>query len=425
MRFELASTSVDRLVERIIEGPSRRSRQIRCGTARAARGKRRANLGAAAVVALCAAGPLLAEDAARESVVTSIDKQAWGHMPDGAAVNLYTLTNARGMTMRVSNYGGIIVSLTAPDRDGKFADVVLGYDHFEDYRKATPYFGAIIGRFGNRIAGGTFTLDGRTYTLATNNDPGGIPCHLHGGKIGFDKVVWDDEAMPKEDAAGLRLRYRSRDGEEGYPGNLDITVHYWLTNRNELRVEYEATTDAPTPVNVTQHSYFNLGGHDSGTILDHELMIAADHITPVDKGLIPTGATMSVAGTPFDFTKPTAIGARIDAQNEQLAFGGGYDHNFVLARWDGTLRSVAIVHEPKSGRMMEVLTTEPGVQFYCGNFLDGSNVGKGGHAYRHRSGFCLETQHFPDSPNQPAFPSTILRPGQTYRQTTVYRFSAR
>ena len=329
------------------------------------------------------------------------------------------------MTMRVSDYGCIIVSLTAPDRDGEFADVVLGYDHLADYIKATPYFGSVVGRYGNRIAAGKFTLDGKTYTLATNNEPGGIPCHLHGGNIGFDKVLWDAEGIVADDTVGLRLHYLSRDGEEGYPGNLDITVHYWLTNGNELRVEYEATADHATPVNLTQHSYFNLAGHDSGTILDHELMIAASRITPVDKGLIPIGEFMPVVGTPFDFTTPTAIGKRVNAEDEQIAFGLGYDHNFVLTRWDGKLRLAATVREPKSGRFMEVLTTEPGVQFYCGNFLDGSNVGKGGHAYQHRTGFCLETQHFPDSPNQPAFPSTILRPGEVYRHTTVYRFSTK
>lgn len=377
------------------------------------------------VAILGAASMTCASLAAEEKPVGSIAKQVWGQMPDGRTVHLYTLTNAKGMTMRVSDYGAIITALTAPDREGRMADVVLGYDKLADYVKATPYFGAAIGRYGNRIAGGKFTLDGKTYTLATNNDPGGIPCHLHGGKVGFDKVLWDAKGIVKEGAVGLKFHYLSRDGEEGYPGNLDITMYYWLTEAGELRVEYEATTDKATPVNLTQHSYFNLAGHDAGTILDHELMLAADRFTPVDKGLIPTGELAPVQGTPFDFTQPTAIGKRVSDKHEQLEFGLGYDHNFVLARWDGKLRLAATVHEPTSGRFMEVLTTEPGVQFYCGNFLDGTNVGKGSHAYQHRTGFCLETQHFPDAPNQPTFPSTILRPDETYHHVTVYRFSAK
>ncbi len=361
----------------------------------------------------------------QEKPVGSIVKSAWGQVPDGQTVHLYTLTNVGGMTMRVTDYGCIIVSLTAPDRGGKHADIVLGYDQLADYIKATPYFGSVVGRYGNRIAGGKFMLGGKTYTLATNNDPGGIPCHLHGGKVGYDKVVWDSEAIIAGGAVGIRFHYLSHDGEEGYPGNLDITVHYWLTDKDELRIEYKATTDQATPVNLTHHSYFNLGGHDSGTILDHELMIAADHITPVDKGLIPTGESLPVANSPFDFTRPTPIGKRVGADHEQIRFGLGYDHNFVLTRWDGKLRLAATMHEPTSGRFMEVLTTEPAVQFYCGNFLDGGNVGKGGHAYQHRTGFCLETQHFPDSPNQPTFPSTILRPGEVYRHTTIYRVSVK
>lgn len=355
----------------------------------------------------------------------SINKTVWGEMPDGRPVHLYEVRNARGMSMRVTDYGAIIVSLTAPDRDGKFADVVLGYDNLDDYFEATPYFGAVVGRYGNRIANGEFTLDGIAYQLATNNEPGGVPCHLHGGDVGFDKVLWDAEGVVRGDEVGVRFHYLSKDGEEGYPGNLDITMHYWLTSANELRIDYAATTDKATPVNITHHSYFNLGGHDSGTILNEELMIAADKITPVDKGLIPTGAIAPVKGTPFDFTEPTAIGKRVDADDEQLKFGLGYDHNFVLSRWDGKLRLAATVFEPKSGRFMEVLTTEPAIQFYCGNFLDGGNVGKGGHAYKHRTGFCLETQHYPDSPNHPEFPSTVLRPGERYHHETVYRFSVK
>jgi len=371
------------------------------------------------------AGTAVAGGGVREKPMGSIVKQSWGELPDGRPVHLYTLRNAPGMTLRVSDYGCIIVSLTAPGRAGQHADVVLGYDRLARYLKATPYFGSVVGRYGNRIAGGKFTLDGQTYSLATNNDPGGMPCHLHGGEVGFDKVLWDAEGIVRDQAVGLRFHYLSRDGEEGYPGNLDVTVHYWLTDARELRIEYRATTDRATPVNLTHHSYFNLGGHDSGAILDHELTIAANHITPVDQGLIPTGELLAVTGTPFDFRDPTPIGLRIEADHEQLRFGRGYDHNFVLSRCDGKLRLAATVYEPRSGRFMELLTTEPGVQFYCGNFLDGSNVGKGGHAYHHRTGLCLEAQHFPDSPNRPQFPSTILRPGEVYRQTTVYRFSGK
>ncbi len=354
----------------------------------------------------------------------SIEKRPWGQTRDGQQVQLYTLRNTGGMTMDVSDYGAIVVSLTAPDRDGRFADVVLGFDDLAGYLKDTPYFGAVVGRFANRIDEGRFILDSKAYTLATNNTPGGVPCHLHGGLKGFDKVLWGSEGLIRGQDAGVRFRYLSKDGEEGYPGNLDVVMHYWLTEGNELRIEYEATTDKPTPVNLTHHSYFNLAGHTSGPILDHVLMIAADQITPTDKGLIPTGELMSVAETPFDFRTPTPIGKRVGDDHEQLKYGLGYDHNFVLSRWDGKLRRAATVQEPKSGRFMEVLTTEPGVQFYCGNFLDGSHAGKGGHVYQHRTGFCLEAQHFPDSPNRPQFPSCILRPGEVYRQTTVYRFLA-
>ncbi|MBN2560803.1 MAG: galactose mutarotase [Phycisphaerae bacterium] len=378
------------------------------------------------VVGLAAAcGPAFAGVPKPAKPLASVEKHLWGRSPDGREVHLFTLANRNGATMQVTDYGCIVVSLTAVDRNGRFADIVLGYDRLQDYLEATPYFGAVVGRCGNRIANGKFTLDGKTYSLATNNEPGGVPCHLHGGKVGFDKVVWDADAVIKDGAVGVRFHHVSRDKEEGYPGNLDVTMHYWLSDENELRIEYDATSDQATPVNLTHHSYFNLDGHDSGTILNHELMIAADHITPVDKGLIPTGELMAVGETPFDFRQPTAIGKRVNADHEQLKYGLGYDHNFVLSHWDGKLRLAATVYEPRSGRFMEVLTTEPGVQFYCGNFLDGSNVGKGGYAYQHRTGFCLETQHFPDSPNKPAFPSTILRPGEEYRHTTVYRFSAK
>lgn len=348
-----------------------------------------------------------------------ITQEHFGMTPAGEPVTLFTLVNANGIRMRVMSYGAIILSLEVPDRDGKMADIVLGYDTLGDYLEDTPYFGAVVGRYGNRIGKGRFTLDGVEYKLATNNGPN----HLHGGRKGFDKVVW--QALPVKDAhrAGVKFSYVSPDGEEGYPGNLSVTMTYWLTSANELRIEYEATTDKPTPVNLTHHSYFNLAGHASGTILGHELMLNADRFTPVDEGLIPTGALRPVDGTPMDFRTPTAIGARIAADDEQLKFGGGYDHNWVLNRDDTALCLAARVYEPTTGRVLEVRTTEPGIQFYSGNFLDGSNVGKGGHAYQHRGGFCLEAQHFPDSPNKPDFPSTILRPGQKYTQTTVYRFA--
>ncbi len=372
-----------------------------------------------------AGGTAPAAPMTQEKGTASMTKQTWGQTKDGQAAHLYTLKSPTGMTVRVTDYGCTIVSLTAPDRNGRFDDIVLGFDRLEDYLEGSPYFGCIVGRYGNRIADGKFELDGKKYTLAKNNKPNGVPCHLHGGNKGYDKVVWDSEGVLRGDNAGVRFHYLSPDGEEGYPGNLDVTVWYWLTADNELRIEYEATTDRATPVNLTHHSYFNLGGHDSGTILDHELMIAADRITAVNKGLIPTGELMPVEGTPFDFRKPTAIGKRVNDDNEQLAYGPGYDHNFVMSRWDGKLRLVAVACEPKSGRCMEVRSTEPSLQFYCGNFLDGRYVGKGGHAYQHRTGFVIETQHYPDSPNHPEFPSTILRPGETYRQTVIYRFSAR
>jgi aldose 1-epimerase len=349
----------------------------------------------------------------------------FGKMPDGQPVSLYTLVNARGMKADITNYGGIIVRLYAPDRRGVLDDVVLGYDSLQAYLKATPYFGALIGRVGNRIAHGRFTLEGKTYDLATNNSPGGMRCHLHGGNVGFDKVLWEAEPFISHDAAGLRLTYRSADGEEGYPGNLLVTVTYSLDNENALKVKYAATTDKPTPVNLTQHSYFNLKGEGMGDILGHVLTIKASRMTPVNAGLIPTGAITPVADTPFDFTSPHAIGERVNASDQQIEFGGGYDHNWVLDRTSGELELAATVFEPVSGRTMEVWTKEPGIQFYCGNFLDGSAIGKRGHAYPFRGGFCLETQHYPDSPNQPGFPSIILQPGQTYATETVYRFGAK
>jgi aldose 1-epimerase len=345
--------------------------------------------------------------------------QEFGKSPDGQAVQVYTLINSQGMEARITNYGGTVVSLKTPDRNGSLADVVMGHDGVEGYA-GSPYFGALIGRYGNRIANGQFKLHGKTYELAKNNGPN----HLHGGIKGFDKVVWTAEPVTSEAGPGLSLTYVSADGEEGYPGTLNAKVVYTLTNDNALRIEYAATTDKPTVVNLTNHSYFNFKDAGATNILDHVMMINADSYTPVDKTLIPTGDLAPVEGTPFDFREPTAIGARIDQDNEQLKFGLGYDHNFVINRSAEGLGLAATVVEPTTGRRMEVLTTEPGVQFYSGNFLDGTVTGKGGTVYQKRAGFCLETQHYPDSPNQPQFPTTVLEPGQTYRTTTVYRFSA-
>ena len=342
----------------------------------------------------------------------------FGTTEDARAVQLYTLTNRNQMKVSITNFGGIVTELWVPDRDHTMGDVVLGYDSLSHYLAGSPYFGAIVGRYGNRIANGRFTLDGVEYELAVNNGPN----HLHGGERGFDKVVWDAVPYAEEDEAGVRLTYTSVDGEEGYPGNLTVSVTYALTD-DELRIHYALETDEATVANVTHHSYFNLAGHASGDILGHELMLFADRFTPVDEGLIPTGELRDVAGTPMDFRSAYAIGDRIDAGDEQIRFGGGYDHNWVLNGEAGTLRLAARVSEPTTGRVMEVLTTEPGVQFYAGNFLDGSNVGKGGARYAYRNGFCLETQRFPDSPNRPEFPSTVLHPGELYESITIYRFS--
>lgn len=347
-------------------------------------------------------------------------KEAFGKTGDGTPVDLYTLTNQNRIEVRAITYGGIIISLQVPDRHGKFDDIVLGYDSLDGYLAKTPYFGAIIGRYGNRIGKARFTLDGVEYGLAANNGPNA----LHGGLKGFDKVVWKAEPFERQDEAGVVFTYTSRDGEEGYPGNLSVKVTYTLTNKNELIFDYHATTDKATPVNLTNHSYFNLAGDGKRDVLGHEVMLNADHFTPVDKTLIPTGQIASVSGTPLDFTKPTAIGARIEQKDEQMVFGNGYDHNFVINRKGAGLALAARVFEPTTGRVLEVHTTQPGVQFYTGNFLDGSITGKGGHVYKRRIGFCLETQHFPDSPNQPNFPSSVLRPGKTYESRTVYRFSA-
>lgn len=356
---------------------------------------------------------------------TEIPMKTFGQLPDGRQAHLYTLENESGFRADISDFGGIVVNLLVPDRNGKTVDVSLGYSNAADYLKTSSYLGALIGRYGNRIADGKFTLDGETYTLATNNAPSGIPCSLHGGEVGFDKVLWSATPSVRDGNPTLELSYESRDGEEGYPGNLLVRVTYTVTPQNELRIDYEATTDKATPVNLTNHTYFNLHGEGEGTILDHVLMLRASKTTPVNAGLIPTGEIVAVAGTPFDFTEPRVIGDRIEAENEQLKLAGGYDHNWVVDKDGDELALIATVHEPKSGRFMEVLTTEPGVQFYSGNFLDGSTTGKSGKKYAKRSGFCLETQHFPDSVNHPQFPDTILRPGETLRSTTVYRFSAK
>lgn len=343
----------------------------------------------------------------------------FGHTTEGTAAQLYTLRNAKGLQVSITNYGGTITQLLVPDKAGHLSDIVLGFDSLEGYQspayfEAGPYFGALIGRYGNRIAGGRFRLNGREYSLATNNNGNA----LHGGTRGFDKVVWQAEPRISAEGPTLRLRYRSPDGEEGYPGNLDVVVVYILTHDNTLRIEYSATTDQATPVNFTNHTYFNLALGRSANVLGHEIQLAADRYTVVGEDQIPTGELRSVAGTPFDFTTPQPIGSQI------AQVPGGYDHNWVL-RPATKLRSAASVYEPTTGRTLDVETTEPGVQFYTGNFLDGSLTGKAGIVYGKHAGLCLETQHFPDSPNQPAFPNTILEPGQTLASTTVYRFGVR
>jgi aldose 1-epimerase len=348
-----------------------------------------------------------------------IAKQPFGTTKDGKAVDLYTLRNARGMEARICNYGGIVVSLRVPDRNGRFDDVVLGYDTLAEYEKQSPYFGCLVGRYGNRIAKGKFTLNGKQYTLATNNGPNA----LHGGLKGFDKVVWQARTYESKLGPALELRYLSVDGEEGYPGNLQVTAVYTVTEDNCLRLDYTATTDQDTVINLTHHSYFNLAA--KGDILRHEVYLNADKFTPVDSTLIPTGELRPVKGTPFDFTKTTPIGERINADDQQLKFGGGYDHNWVINKAPGQMGLMARVYEPTTGRVMEVSSTEPGLQFYTGNFLDGTLQGKGGWVYQFRHGFCMEPQHFPDSPNQPNFPSVVLKPGQVYRNTIAYCFKTK
>lgn len=344
----------------------------------------------------------------------------FGTLPDGRPVHQYTLENRSGASAQIIDYGAAVTSLKVPDRNGKLEDVVLGYDSLQGYVDGTSYFGAIVGRYGNRIGKGRFVLDGKEYQLTVNDGEN----HLHGGAVGFNKVLW--EAMPPDSGeASLRLQVVSKDGEEGYPGTVTLRVTYTLTDKNELRIDYEGTTDRPTILNPTQHSYFNLSGAFDRPILDHLLMIEADGVTPVGAGLIPTGRITDVANTPMDFRKPMAIGTHIDDPDAQLALGQGYDHNWVLRGAAGRVRKAAELYEAGSGRMMTVFTDQPGLQFYSGNFLDGSAKGKNGIAYGHRSGLCLETQAFPDTPNKPQFPSVTLRPGQVYRQTTLYQFSTK
>ena len=372
------------------------------------------------ILAVLMLGLAFATSSAARPQETKARKEVFGRTSSGETVELYSLKNSQGMEARVITYGGIIVSLKVPDRNGKFDDVVLGFDSLEGYLKEHPYFGALIGRYGNRIGKGRFVLNGKEYKLARNNGDN----HLHGGLKGFDKVVWKAKQVAGKEGSALELSYLSKDGEAGYPGNLSVTVTYTLTEAKELRIDYQATTDKDTVVNLTNHAYFNLAGQGAGDILGHQMMIAADRFTPIDSGLIPPGELQNVEGTPFDFRRPHTIGERIAANNEQLKFGKGYDHNFVVNGTHGKLRLAARVTEPQSGRVMAVHTTEPGIQFYCGNFLDGTLKGKAGKVYKQRYGFCLETQHFPDSPNKPGFPSVVLKPGSRYKTSTVYTFSA-
>jgi aldose 1-epimerase len=373
---------------------------------------------ACAAIAVLAAVPGWAQTAAG-SKGGRVEKSSFGTTKDGLAVDLYTLTNANGVVARIITYGALLTELHVPDRNGATADVVLGFRTLKGYESDHPYFGATIGRVANRIAKGKFKLNGQEYTLATNNGPN----HLHGGLKGFDKRVWKAQPVSVAGVPAVRFAYTSADMEEGYPGALTATVTYTLTHSNELRLEYTATTDKPTIVNLANHSYFNLAGEGQGTILDHELTIMADRFTPVDDTLIPTGEIASVRGTVMDFNRSTAIGARIKEVSGPAP--GGYDHNYVLSHGGGVLAMSATVREPKSGRVMEVLTSEPGVQLYTGNFLDGTITGKAGIAYQKNFGFCLETQHFPDSINHPNFPPVVLQPGRPFKSTTVYRFFAR
>jgi aldose 1-epimerase len=383
---------------------------------------RAARVGVAVLLAVATISLLgvSASDAAGSRGRLDVKRERFGTMPDGTPVHRYTLTNARGMEVKLITYGGAIQSLRVPDRHGRKANVTLGFSTLEGYLDPdNPYFGCITGRYANRIANGRFTLDGVTYQLARNNGPN----HLHGGNVGFDKRVWDAEVLRGKGSVGVRFHYVSPDGEENYPGALDTTVTYTLNNRNALRMRYQATTTEPTIVNLTNHAYWNLAGEGSGDIYGHELKLRANRYTPVDPTLIPTGELARVAGTPFDFRSTHTIGERIRESHPQILIGQGYDHNWVLNRRGSGLELAARLKDPKSGRVLEVLTVEPGIQFYSGNFLNGTLVGTSGRTYRQGDGLALETQHFPDSPNKPQFPSTVLRPGERYDTTTVYRFS--
>jgi aldose 1-epimerase len=360
-----------------------------------------------------------------ELYATAIDKRIMeniGHTKAGESVHLFRLKNESGMEAEISTLGGIVTRLIVPDRQGVFADVVLGYNQVAEYENDSAYLGALIGRYGNRIAEGSFSLNGTTYKLATNSTANGVDCHLHGGKVGFNQKVWNGESVQAGTSTGVKLSLESPDGEEGYPGNLNVTVYYWLHANNALEITYSATTDKATPVSLTNHSYFNLKGEGQADVLAHKLQIDAESYTPVTPALIPTGEIASLTDTPLDFRTEHTIGERLEANHPQLQFAGGYDHNYVLKTTTGKPERVAQVTEPESGRTMEVWTDAPGVQFYCGNFLDGEAVGKSGQPYLKRGGFCLETQHFPDAPNQPNFPSSILSPETTYTTTTTYKF---
>jgi aldose 1-epimerase len=380
--------------------------------------RRRGRLVLLIVLGIVVATPSLAGTIQRAEA--RIDKRVFGKLEDGTTVDIYTLKNRNGLQVEITNYGGAVVTIRTPDRRGRMADIVLGYADLLGYVADTAYFGALVGRYANRIALGKFTLNGVEYQLAQNN---GVN-HLHGGVRGFNKVVWQAREIARTGGVALELTYLSKDTEEGYPGNLTVTATYVLSDANELRIEYTATTDKETVVNLTHHSYFNLAGAGAGDVLRHQVKINADRFTPVDETLIPTGELKAVKGTPFDFSRATAIGSRINQSDDQLVLGKGYDHNFVLNKKGQELSLAANVYEPASGRALEMWTTEPGMQLYTGNFLDKVR-GKAGKVYNRRGGFCLEAQHFPDSPNKPAFPSTILKPGERYTQTTVYKFLVR
>lgn len=383
-------------------------------------------LGLSAVLMAACNAPkkdISSNESAKDTVTAaaSISETSFGSLPDGTPLKLFKLRNASGIEADITNYGGIITSLRTPDRNGNLEDIVLGYDSLAGYLKAPSFFGALVGRYGNRIANGKFKLEGKTYTLVQNNGKN----HLHGGTKGFDKVVWTPEASSTADSATLKLSYLSKDMEEGYPGNLQVTVTYTLTNDNELKIHYEATTDKPTVVNLTNHSYFNLTGNTRRDILDHTLTLNASKYIPVDDGLIPTGKIEPVKGTPFDFTQPATIGSRINDNHQQIKIGRGYDHCYVFDKAPGSYGHVATLYDSASGRQMDMFTSEPGTQLYSGNFLDGSITGKFNTVYAKRYAVCLETQHFPDSPNQPSFPSVVLKPGEVYKTRTTYQFSAK